>query len=358
MTLGNTSASALRLAVSRLLRVDSAQRAQVEPCLIPMSAVELRVPAQIGNFTDFFTSIHHANNASRVFDPSKPELPNFRSLPIAYHGRASSIAISGTPCVRPQGQVKPHNEMVPTFGPSRLLDYELEVGFYISAGNARNHPVALSDTEQHVFGLCLVNDWSARDIQGWEMLPLGPFLAKSFMTTVSPWVVTLEALAPFRCAAADRGQATMPLLPYLHTESNHRYGGVNIELQVALQSHAMRTSGIAPVVLGAPRFADQYWTIFQMLAHHTSNGCNLQPGDLLASGTISGPNDRELGCMLELTSAGRNPVKLPNGESREFLQDGDEVIMSGRCHRADFASIGFGECRGLVTPSGQTGLPA
>lgn len=348
MALGRGHWSALRLDLSRLLRRGAPRQADAAQCLVPMGDAQMQVPAQIGNFTDFFTSIHHATNAGRVMRPGAPLAPNFKHLPVAYHGRASSIAASGAPVRRPQGQSRANEAALPSFGPSARLDFELEVGFYVGPGNRLGEPIALAEAEDHVFGLCLVNDWSARDIQAWEYQPLGPFLGKSFMTSVSPWVVALEALAPFRVPAAARGDDAPPLLSYLESAEDRRSGGIDLALEVLLQSQAMREKGLAPARIGQARFAEQYWTIFQMLAHHASNGCNLLPGDLIASGTVSGPNPGELGCLLEITEGGAKPIALPAGEARAFLEDGDEIIMRARCSRQGFAAIGFGECRGRV----------
>ncbi len=351
MALTPSHGSALRLQLSRLLRSGSAQMSQAKTCLMPIKDAQLQVPAQIGNFTDFFTSIHHATNAGRMMRPDEPLMPNFKHLPVAYHGRASSISASGTQVVRPKGQSRPKDATLPIFGASKRLDFELEVGFYVGVGNAIGEPVALDQAEGHVFGLCLVNDWSARDIQGWEYQPLGPFQGKSFLTSVSPWVVTLEAMAPYRVAASPRGDDAPPLLAYLDDAGDRRIGGVDIALEVLLQTQAMRTAGKPAERISASGFADQYWTIFQMLTHHTSNGCNLLPGDLVASGTVSGPEQYQAGCLLEMTQAGARPLQLSDGSQRSFLEDGDEVTLRGRCMRSKYASIGFGECRGLVVPA-------
>ena len=351
MALGRPHASALRLELSRLLRVGAARQPDTARCLVAMRDAKMRVPAQVGNFTDFYTSIHHATRAGRMFRPDNPLMPNFKHLPVAYHGRASSISVSGTLLRRPMGQSMAKDAVMPGFGPSRRLDFELELGFYIGPGNELGEPISLTEAEERIFGLCLVNDWSARDIQAWEYQPLGPFLGKSFMTTVSPWVVTLDALAPFRVAAAARGEDAPPLLPHLHSAEDRQWGGFDIVPEVLLQTDSMREKSLPPQRIGRARFADQYWTIFQMLAHHASNGCNLLPGDLIASGTVSGPNEGESGSLLEMTAGGARPIALPGGEQRSFLEDGDEIVMRARCSRQGYASIGFGECTGRVAPA-------
>lgn len=348
MGLGAAHSSALRLALSNLLRSDSTSQDKLATCLSPMAAAHMTVPAQIGDFSDFFTSIHHATNSGRLARPDNPLLPNFKHLPVAYHSRVSSIVSSGTPCVRPSGQIKLKDEVAPRYMPTQCLDFECEVGFFVGQGSQLATPVSLGDAAQHIFGLTLLNDWSARDMQTWESQPLGPFLAKSFMSTLSPWVVTLEALAPFRVAAAPRGEDAPALLPYLHHDADRRWGGVDLSLEIRVQSPTMREQGMAPQVISRPRFKDQYWTIFQMLAHQTSNGCNLVPGDLFGSGTVSGPVPGELGCMKEITQDGRHPVELPTGEQRQYLHAGDEVSFRGRCHSPGFVSIGFGDCSGRV----------
>jgi fumarylacetoacetase len=286
-----------------------------------------------------------------MFRPDNPLLPNYKYVPIGYHGRASSIVPSGTGVRRPNGQIKDASADAPVFGPARQLDYETEVGCFIGPGNALGRPIPIGEAEAHIFGLCLVNDWSARDIQTWEYQPLGPFLAKNFATTVSPWVVTLEALAPFRTPSYVRPAGDPKPLAYLDGEADRASGGFDLTLEVWLRSRAMRAAGTPAVRLSRARFADMYWTLAQMVTHHTSNGCDLRPGDLIASGTISGPTKDSRGCMLELTWRGTEPIELPGGESRKFLQDGDEVIMRGACERPGARRIGFGECRGEVVPA-------
>jgi fumarylacetoacetase len=313
-----------------------------------MSEAELLLPATIGDYTDFYASIFHATNVGKLFRPDNPLLPNYKYIPIAYHGRASSIIPSGTAIQRPSGQCKAADAPVPTFAPSRSLDYELEVGAFVGSGNALGQPIAIHAAEEHIFGLCLVNDWSARDLQAWEYQPLGPFLAKSFATTISPWVVTLEALAPFRCPEFARSTDDPLPLPYLSSTQNSQQGGIDLTVEVWLRSPQMQAAGMEPMRLSQAAFQQMYWTIAQMLTHHTSNGCNLRPGDLLASGTVSGPAPGSQGCLLEITQRGAHPIELPTGETRSFLLDGDEVMLHGYCQRPDRIRIGFGECRGTV----------
>jgi len=352
MALGPDYWSALRLRLSRLLRTacpDIQKNSSLaEKALVPMEEAQLQVPVEIGDYTDFYASIYHAQNAGRLFRPDNPLLPNYKHLPIAYHGRASSIVVSGTTVCRPQGQSIASSPDSPGYGPSGSLDYEMEVGFFIGPGNVLGEPVALADAESQIFGLCLVNDWSARDIQRWEYQPLGPFLGKSFATTISPWVLSIEALAPFRVPAFRRDEADPSPLPYLCSQENSERGGVDLFLEVYLQTPDMRRRGLDRHRLSRGRFRDVYWTIAQMLAHHTSNGCNLRTGDMLASGTVSGAQRESWGCLAELTQGGQQSLTLPNGETRKFLQDGDEVIFRGWCEREGFAPIGFGECRGRV----------
>jgi fumarylacetoacetase len=313
--------------------------------------MEPTLPAEIGDYTDFYASIQHATNVGSMFRPDNPLLPNYKWVPIGYHGRASSIVTSGTGIVRPSGQTKADTEETPVFGPSRRLDYELEVGVFIGAGNGLGEPIAMSDVEDRLFGLCLVNDWSARDIQSWEYQPLGPFLAKNFATTISPWIVTLDALAPYRAPALVRPAGDPRPLPYLDSAENESLGGFDVQLEVWLRSERMRREGAAPTRLTQVRFTEMYWTLAQLAVHHASNGCNLRPGDLIASGTVSGPAKDARGCLLELAWRGTEPVTLPNGEQRRFLENGDEVIFRGFCERPGFARIGFGECRGTVLGS-------
>ena len=351
MALGPVHASALRRSLSRLLAAGSEHRAKVSEALVPMAEVEMVLPADIGDYTDFYCSIHHATNVGSMFRPDNPLLPNYRHIPIGYHGRASSLVPSGTPVRRPSGQSKAPDAAAPSFGPSRLLDYELEVGFFVGVGNPMGEPIPVSEAESHIFGYCLVNDWSARDIQGWEYQPLGPFLAKSFATSLSPWVITSEALAPFRVPAFERAADEPQPLPHLDDPGIRRSGGVDLTLEVYLESETMCAQGIAPLRLSQGNFRTMYWTAGQMLAHHASGGCNLRPGDLMASGTVSGPDKGNRGCLLELTWRGAEPIELPSGESRKFLDDGDTVILRGYCEREGAVRIGFGECRGAVLPA-------
>jgi fumarylacetoacetase len=329
---------------------DAAQRVASQ-VLVPMRDCELSVPAHVGDYTDFYASVYHAQNVGSMFRPDNPLLPNYKWVPIGYHGRASSIVPSGTDVRRPWGQARDGAESAPTFAPSRRLDYELEVGVFIGTGNALGTPIPIGDAERHVFGLCLVNDWSARDIQAWEYQPLGPFLAKNFATTVSPWVVTLDALAPFRAASFERPAGDPAPLPYLYSAENVAAGGIAISLEVLLSTEQMRASGMAPLRVSAGTFTDMYWTVAQLVTHHASNGCDLRPGDLLASGTVSGPTKDSRGCLLERTWRGSEPLQLPTGEARAFLQDGDEVTLRGYCDRPGYRRIGFGECVGRIVPA-------
>jgi fumarylacetoacetase len=341
----------LRHRLSHLLRAEGGfvtarnDRAEV---LLPQTEAEMLLPAAVGDYTDFYASIFHATNVGRMLRPDNPLLPNYRWVPIGYHGRASSLAVSGTPVKRPSGQTEPAGGGAPAFGPSRSLDYELEIGAFLGPGNALGRPIPIAEAEDHLFGLCLLNDWSARDVQKWEYQPLGPFLAKSFATSVSPWVVTLEALAPYRVPAFTRPEGDPAPLPYLADEEDAAQGGVDLRLEVQLTSRKTREQGLAPAVLSRSNLRDLYWTLAQMITHHTSNGCNLRPGDLIASGTVSGPERDQRGCLLELTWRGSEPLALPSGETRRFLEDGDEVVFRGHCEREGFARIGFGECRGVV----------
>ncbi|HEV8599092.1 MAG TPA: fumarylacetoacetase [Gemmatimonadales bacterium] len=349
--LGRPAAQALRRGLHALLREDSPLPRPPGECLLAASAVELLLPAAVGDYSDFYASIHHATNVGSMFRPEQPLLPNYKWVPIGYHGRASSLVASGTAIRRPLGQSRADEAEPPSFRPTAALDYEAEVGLWVGQGNSLGQPVPLAQAQEHMFGFGLVNDWSARDVQRWEYQPLGPFLSKSFATTVSPWVVTLEALAPFRVPAAPRPEGDPPPLPYLFDAGDLEGGGYAIELTVLLSSERMRTMGAEPLRVSSSRFAELYWTPAQLLAHHASNGCNLRPGDLLASGTLSGPRRENRGCLLELTWRGSEPLTLPNGETRRFLEDGDEVIMRASCAREGFASIGFGECRGVVLPA-------
>lgn len=330
--------------------------------LVPQADARILLPCQIRDYTDFYASVYHATNVGSMFRPNNPILPNYKHIPIGYHGRASSIVPSGTSIRRPVGQKAPAEEGgAPTRSPSALFDYEFEVGFFVAEGNDLGNTIGIENAEDKIFGMVLVNDWSARDLQKWEYQPLGPFLAKSFATTVSPWVVTMEALAPFRCGEFQRADGDPAPLDYLTNASNSEKGGVNIQLEAKLTSEQMRNAGSDTHPLSNTVFTNMYWTIAQMLTHHSSNGCNMQPGDLLASGTVSGPERTERGCLLELTWNGdlnnpvpgtdRTPITLPTGEERKFLADGDEVIFRGRCVSDSHRAIGFGTCTGTVTPS-------
>lgn len=349
MSMGFDSWSALRLQLSRALRSDSKLQGQLAECLIPMSEVEYTLPCTIGDYTDFYTSIHHATNVGKLFRPDNPLLPNYKWLPIGYHGRSSSIAVSGQQVRRPRGQTKLPEQQKPSFGPCKKLDYEMEVGIYIGVGNDIGESIDIDSTDQHVFGYCLFNDWSARDLQAWEYVPLGPFLAKNFASTVSPWIVTSEALMPFRKPWTRDENDPQPV-DYLESEINRQSGALDIKLQVALQTHAMQKQGMEAAVLSESTFAYSYWTVAQMVAHHTVNGCNFKPGDFLGSGTQSGPGEDELGSLLELTRGGKQAIELPGGERRTFLEDGDSVIMRGYCEKDAAARIGFGEVVAVVVP--------
>ncbi len=352
---GRGGISAVRQRVSALLQEGAAlsARAQQVPGLVqPQAAVMMAMPAVVGDYTDFYASIDHATNVGSMFRPDNPLLPNYKHVPIGYHGRASSLVVSGTPVKRPFGQSSAKPEGPPGFGPSARMDYELEVGAFIAGGNAMGYAIPLHEAEQHIAGLVLVNDWSARDVQSWEYQPLGPFLAKNFATSVSPWVVTLDALEPFRVPARARGAEDPALLPYLVDAGNETLGGFGITLEVYLLTAKMREAGDKPTRISHGDFTRMYWTLGQMLTHHASNGCNMRAGDLIASGTVSGAAKDSRGCMLELAWRGAEPITLPNGETRAFLADGDEVIMRGWCEKAGAVRIGLGEVRGVLLPAG------
>jgi fumarylacetoacetase len=351
MSLPPSAWSALRLALSRSLSADRGDKS-VGRHLTPMAKAEMLLPVVIGDFTDFYASVFHANNAGRAFRPENPLLPNYKYVPVAYHGRSSSICLSGTPVKRPQGQRKPGSETVPTYGPSRNMDFELELGMYIGVPTKLGETVPIGKAAEHIFGFCLLNDWSARDLQAWEYQPLGPFLGKNFATTVSPWVVTPEALGPFRVAAFTRPQGDPAPLPYLSDAADQAGGGYDITLEAYVATEAMRRGGIAPVRLTRTSFAMTYWTFAQMIAHHTCNGCNLVTGDLIGSGTVSGPDKSSWGSLLELTARGAAPIVLPSGEKRGFVEDGDEITFRGFCAKEGYPRIGFGECRAVMLPAG------
>jgi fumarylacetoacetase len=349
MSLGPESWSSVRRQITALLDADQAggeTQAKVQGLLSPMQETEMQLPAEIGDYTDFYASIHHATRVGRLFRPDNPLLPNYKYVPIGYHGRASSIVVTGTDVRRPSGQTKSPSATVPGFGLSHSMDYELEVGMFVGPGNALGEPIPLGEAEAHIFGLCLLNDWSARDIQSWEYQPLGPFLAKSFATTISPWVVPLEALAPYRVPIADRPHGDPQPLPYLAAKDSAQ-AGIDLILEVLIQSKKMRKQRIPAVQLSKGNLCDLYWSLGQLLTHHASNGCNLRPGDLIATGTISGPEGGSEGCLLEMKHRSQ-PVTLPTGEIRTFLENGDEVILRGHCARPGLPRIGFGDCIGKI----------
>lgn len=330
------------------LLTDPAHSETVRPHLYPTADCTMHLPCRIGDYTDFYVGIHHAENIGKLFRPDNPLLPNYKHVPIGYHGRASSVRVSGTPVIRPKGQIKPTQAEMPEFGPSQRLDYELELGVWIAGENELGKPVPIAAADDRIAGLCLLNDWSARDFQAWEYQPLGPFLSKNFMTTVSPWVVTAEALAPFRVAQPLRSPEDPRPLPYLWDDGDQAQGAFSICLETALITRKMEEAGDPPFRLGQGRTTSMYWTVSQMIAHHTVGGCNLRSGDLLGTGTISTPDHSGLGSLMELSEGGANPVILPNGEVRRFLEDGDCLIISGRAQSPGFREIGFGPCRGRI----------
>ncbi|WP_398498303.1 fumarylacetoacetase [Variovorax sp.] len=348
MAAGTKERQALRAALSAGLAEGSDKQAAWSKALVAQAQAEMTVPCRIGDYTDFYTGIHHATTIGKLFRPDQPLMPNYKWVPIGYHGRASSIGVSGQVFKRPQGQTKAPDAAEPSFGPSKRLDYELELGFLIGRGNALGEPIAIGEAEEHLFGVTLLNDWSARDLQAWEYQPLGPFLAKNFASTLSPWIVTMEALAPFR-AKFERPEGDPQPLPYLDAPSNRAAGALDITLEVLLQTAKMREAGEAPVRLTLGNTTEAaYWTAAQLVTHHTVNGCNLQPGDLLGSGTLSGPKPDQAGSLMELTLGGKQAVTLPNGEKRVFLENGDTLVMRGWCERAGAVRIGLGEVSGTV----------
>lgn len=354
MAAGPSAWRALREGLFALLHdgAPAAVQAAVQRCLVPQAGVEFTLPTRIGDYTDFYTSIHHARNVGRVIRPDDPLTPNFVWLPIAYHGRASSVVVSGTAFHRPHGQALPAGAKAPVYTPCTRLDFELEMGFFIGPGNRLGAPIGIADAEQHIFGLCLLNDWSARDHQFWEMAPLGPFLGKNFCTSISPWIVTLAALAPFRVPVAERPAPEPQPLPYLDSPANRSAGGIDVQLAVRIDNPAHRARGAAPSEIARTSFRHQYWTIAQMVTQHTVGGCNLQSGDLIGTGTISGPTPAEAGAIVELSRGGTQPVRLAaTGEDRRFLEDHDVVILAGWCERPGATRIGFGECKGEVLPA-------
>ena len=350
--LGKSARVALRERLLELLSEGSTLRGKIEAQgakLLPLAAdCELHLPAKIGDYTDFYVGIEHAKNVGKLFRPDNPLLPNYKYVPIGYHGRASTIRPSGVDVRRPKGQTLPAGQAEPVFGPCARLDYELELGIWIGQGNDMGDAIAIGEASEHIAGFCLLNDWSARDIQAWEYQPLGPFLSKSFITSISPWVVTAEALEPFRRAQSARPQGDPQPLPYLLDANDQAHGALDIELEVLLLTASMREQNLPAQRLGLSNSLNMYWTAAQLVAHHSVNGCQLQPGDLFGSGTLSGPDQSQLGSLLEITEGGKHPVELASGEVRKFLEDGDEIIFRARCKREGFASIGFGECRGKV----------
>jgi fumarylacetoacetase len=348
MQLGESVSSAVRRALFAGLLEGSSLQAALHRCLVAQRDAQYSLPAHIGDYTDFYTSIYHASAVGRMMRPDNPLLPNYQWIPIGYHGRSSSIGVSGQTFPRPNGQGLPPGSAQPAVGPSGRMDYELELGLFIGAGNSRGTPIPMASAEAHIFGMCLLNDWSARDLQAWEYQPLGPFLAKNFATTISPWIVTLQALAPFR-VPFSRPEGSAPPLPYLDSAWNRQSGAIDIRLDVLIQSSAMRTRHEPPHRLSSTSFKHAYWTIGQLVAHHTINGCDLRPGDLLGTGTQSGPTPGEAGSLLELSAGGRQPIQIGGGEQRTFLQDGDTVIFRGWCEKPGAARIGFGEAQGQIT---------
>jgi fumarylacetoacetase len=346
LALGGEARKALRQRLSELL-TDEAHREALEGALVGQSEVRMHLPALVGDYTDFYVGIHHATNVGRQFRPDNPLLPNYKYVPIGYHGRASSVRVSGEPVIRPSGQRKPPEAEQPLFGPSRRLDYELELGIWVGPGNALGEPIPIDEAAGHVAGYCLLNDWSARDLQAWEYQPLGPFLAKNFLTSVSPWVVTPEAMAPFMVAGFTRPEGDPGPLDYLAGGSARP--GLGLSVEAWLSTGRMRAEGLPPHRLSRGLAADaMYWTVEQIIAHHSCNGCNLQPGDLIGTGTLSTASPDGLGSLLEISQGGKAPLTLPTGETRSFLEEGDEIILTARAEAAGAVPIGFGECRGVV----------
>ncbi|WP_122689551.1 fumarylacetoacetase [Pseudomonas viridiflava] len=346
--LGANARKTLRTALLHCLDEANPPQANAEHLLLPMSDCKMHLPARVGDYTDFYVGIHHALNVGKLFRPDNPLLPNYKYVPIGYHGRASTLCTSGTSIKRPNGQTLAAGQDVPTFGPCKRLDYELELGVWIGPGNEQGEAIEIGQASEHIAGFCLLNDWSARDIQAWEYQPLGPFLSKSFATTISPWVVTAEALEPFRSAQPARPEGDPQPLPYLLDQTDQQGGALDIELEVLLLTEKMKAAGAQPHCLAVSNSLNMYWTVAQMVAHHSVNGCRLQPGDLFGTGTLSGPQPGQFGSLLEMTEGGKQVIDLPNGEERRFLERGDEVILRARCHRAGQVSIGFGECRGII----------
>ena len=350
--LGRPARVALRQRLLELLSEGSTLHGKIQAQgarLLPLAAdCTLHLPARISDYTDFYVGIEHALNVGKLFRPDNPLLPNYKYVPIGYHGRASTVRASGTDVRRPRGQTLPAGQSEPSFGPCARLDFELELGIWIGPGNALGEPIAIGDAPEHIAGFCLLNDWSARDIQAWEYQPLGPFLSKSFLTSVSPWVVTAEALEPFRRAQPPRASGDPQPLPYLFDPRDQAAGAFDIELEVLLLTEAMRAQNLPAQRLTLSNTQNMYWSVAQMVAHHSVNGCQLQPGDLFGSGTLSGPQPGQLGSLLEITGGGKQAIELASGEVRKFLEDGDEIILRARCRGDGQVSIGFGECRGKV----------
>jgi len=346
--LGRTARVALRERLLVLLGEHSEHQAALNAALYPASECQLHMPAKVGDYTDFYVGIQHATNVGKLFRPDNPLLPNYKYVPIGYHGRASTLRPSGTDVRRPKGQTLPAGHTEPSFGPCARLDYELELGIWIGQGNEMGQAIPIAEADQHLAGLCLLNDWSARDIQAWEYQPLGPFLSKSFITSISPWVVTAEALEPFRRAQPARPEGDPQPLPYLLDQRDQATGAFDIELEVLLLTERMREQGLPAHRLALSNTLNMYWTVAQLIAHHSVNGCQLQPGDLFGSGTLSGATPDAFGSLLETTVGGKQPVELASGELRKFLEDGDEIILRARCQGDGVASIGFGECRGKI----------
>lgn len=345
---GPEEGRALRRLLSDLLSGE-AQRAAVRPHLVSQAKATMHLPCAIGDYTDFYVGIHHATNVGRQFRPDQPLLPNYKYVPIGYHGRASSVRLSGEPVVRPKGQRKSPEADTPDYGPSRRLDYELELGMFIGCGNALGETIPIDEASGHIAGYCLLNDWSARDLQAWEYQPLGPFLAKNFLTSISPWVISPDALAPFRTAMPPRPEGDPDPLPYLANEADRASGGLGIELEVTLLTESMRAAGLPPHVLSrGEAAAAMYWSAAQIVTHHASNGCNLQPGDLIGTGTLSTSEESGLGSLLEISKGGKSPLTVPDGAQRSFLEDGDELTLSARCAAPGAVGIGFGSCNGRV----------
>ncbi len=357
MALGNEASSELRQALSKALRSDAPKDLQekLKHHLFERDKIEMLNPVRIGDFTDFYASIYHATNVGTMLRPENPLLPNYKYVPIAYHGRASSIVISGRKIRRPNGQINSDDKTEPKFMPSRRLDYEAEIGFFVGTSTGFGQMIPIRQAESHIWGACIVNDWSARDIQRWEYQPLGPFLSKNFATSISPWVVTLEALAPFRAPAFVRGEGEPKVLPYLYSPENAQHGGLGITIEVLIRTNQMQKQNLPPFQISKGSFKDMYWTPAQMLTHHASNGCNFHTGDLFASGTVSGKTREEAGCLLERAWRSEQPIELPTGEKRSFIEDGDEIIIKAYCEKNGARRIGFGECTGIIIPPFRVG---